>query len=73
MSEGGNITDKILKLLNQKPYERSLTEIKNQLKLSDYKLRGRIEGLVDQGQLVITRTVGKTKFYCLPEHKDKII
>ncbi len=72
MAEKDSLTDKILNLLNEKPYERTLKEIRIALKSSDYEIRGRIKSLKDRGEIIITRKMGAADVYCRLEHKDKV-
>lgn len=73
MAKEDSVTDRLLKLMDKKPYERTIKDIRNTLGISDYEIRGRIKTLLDTGKLIITRKMGAADVYCRVEHKDKVI
>lgn len=73
MAGKDTITDKILKLMDEKPYERTLKEIRSALNMSDYEIRGRVKSLRDRGELVVTRKMGAAEVYCKAMHKNKVM
>ena len=59
--------------MDNKPYERTLKEIRNILNMSDYEVRGRVKSLKDRGDLIVTRKMGAAEVYCKAIHKDKVM
>lgn len=69
------LTQQMLSVMKKKPFEKSargISDLLGDTKLY-YKVRERLNTLVELDMVRTTRRVGKTDFYCLPEQYVEVM
>ena len=73
MTEKKNITQAILQVLAEKPYERTIAQIAKEVGLSTTEIHFTVRTLVEMEKIVPTRKAGNAQMYCKKELKAEII
>lgn len=73
MNKSNNLTQRVLKLMDSKPHERSAREIARTLDVSYYDINSIVKTLVDLKLLYLTRKSGKAQNYCKPDYWSDVM